>query len=272
MCLGIPQSFYNQPPAGYGSHFMEHMAHHQYMMLHKVYQLRRGFTMPPRDEAETQPSQSISAWYGKIKPRVCAPNPSPQALQQQVLYKPSKQKHAKVKDPVSVTHTRDKECHRTLHSDNSYYTKVKALNYLDLTQDSAGHQKVTEKLSTPRVRFQTTRMMQAAQNVHDARCQDVLGAQQYDSMWYRRVGKWLQYIGKAYQNWVHEVDLSYHMLGLRHALIQKGLQRRTEAPCESAYSPRTANRPFTSRKITGRTRSSPDSLMSLPRERRHVTG
>ena len=69
-CLRIPQSFYDQLPDGYGSHFREHVAHHQYMMLHKVYQLRREL-MPPRDQAQTQPSQSASAWYGKIKPRVC---------------------------------------------------------------------------------------------------------------------------------------------------------------------------------------------------------
>ena len=44
--------------------------------------------MPPRDNEETQPSQSVSAWYGKVKPRVCTPNPTPQVLQQQVMYKP----------------------------------------------------------------------------------------------------------------------------------------------------------------------------------------
>ena len=38
----------------------------------------------------------------------------------------------------------------------------------------------------------------------------------------------MQYMGKTYQEWPHEVDLSYHMLGFRHALIQKGLQRRVE--------------------------------------------
>ena len=43
---------------------------------------------------------------------------------------------------------------------------------------------------------------------------------------------WLQYMGKAYQNWVHEVDSAYHLLRLRHVLIQKGLQRRANAPCE----------------------------------------
>ena len=85
-------------------------------------------------------------------------------------------------------------------------TKVKALNYLDHTQDSAGHQKVMEKLSAPRVRYQATRMVKAAQKVHDARRQDVLRARHYDGMWYRMVGKWLQYMGKAHHNWVHEVE------------------------------------------------------------------
>ena len=66
------------------------MTHHQYMMLHMVYQPTREFTMPPpRDETETQPSQSISAWFSKIKPRVCSPDPNPQVLhlQVQVLYR-----------------------------------------------------------------------------------------------------------------------------------------------------------------------------------------
>ena len=48
--------------------------------------------MPPRDNEATQPSQSVSAWYGKVKPRVCTPNPTPQVLQQQVMYKPRQQK------------------------------------------------------------------------------------------------------------------------------------------------------------------------------------
>ena len=38
------------------------------MMLHIVYQLRLEFTMPPRDNRDTQPSQSVGAWYAKIKP------------------------------------------------------------------------------------------------------------------------------------------------------------------------------------------------------------
>ena len=48
-CLRVPISFYDQVPQGYGPHFREHVAHHQYMMLHIVYQLRKEFTMPPRD-------------------------------------------------------------------------------------------------------------------------------------------------------------------------------------------------------------------------------
>ena len=98
---------------------------------------------------------------------------------------------------------------------------MKALNYLDHTQDSVGYQKVMEKLSAPRVRYQAAGMVQAAQKVHDAGCQDVVRAWHYDGMWYRRVGKWLQYMAKAYQSWVHEVDLAHHVLGLRHALTRK---------------------------------------------------
>ena len=55
------------------------------MMLQSVYQLRKEFTMPPRDNEETRPGQSVSAWYGKVKPRLCMPNPTPQVLQQQVM-------------------------------------------------------------------------------------------------------------------------------------------------------------------------------------------
>ena len=73
------------------------------MMLHIVYQVRKEFTMPPGVNEETQLSQCVSAWYGKVKPRVCTPNPTPQVLQQQVMYKPRKQKRAKVRAPSAFT-------------------------------------------------------------------------------------------------------------------------------------------------------------------------
>ena len=68
---------------------------------------------------------------------------------------------------------------------------VKALEYIEFTQDPIGQQKVMEKLSAPRIRYQTTRIMQEAQNMHDSGCQNVLRTRHYDGMWYRRVGKWL---------------------------------------------------------------------------------
>ena len=111
-------------------------------------------------------------------------------------------------------------------------------------------------------------MVQAAQKVHDAGCQGVSRAQHYDGMWCRRVGKWLQYMGKAYQTWVHEVDLAYYIPGLRHALIWNGLHKHAKAPCEIAYSLAGAKHPCTTRKIPGRMRPSPDSPMSLPREKK----
>ena len=43
---------------------------------------------------------------------MCNPNPNPQVLQQQVMYKPRKQKHAKVKAPAAATREDDKECHK----------------------------------------------------------------------------------------------------------------------------------------------------------------
>ena len=92
----------------------------------------------------------------------------------------------------------------------------------------------------------------------------VFSERHYDSMWYRRVGTWLHYMEKTYQKWLHEVDLLYHILELRHTLIQKGLQRRAEAPHNTACSPPPAKRTCTTRKITGQTRASPDSPMYMP--------
>ena len=96
--------------------------------------------------------------------------------------------------------------------------------------------------------------------MHNNGCQSVLRDRRYDGIWYRRLGKWLH----TYQEWVHELDLSYHILGLQHTLIQKGLQRREEAPHNTAYSPPQAKGTCTTRRITGRTRASPDSPMHIP--------
>ena len=123
--------------------------------------------MPPRDSEATEPGQSASAWYGKVKPRVCTPNPTPQVLQQQVMYIPRKQKFAKVKAPATATHEDDQECQKILQRQDSCHTKVKALKYLEFTQDTIGHQKVTEKLSAPRMKYQTTRMMREAHDTHN---------------------------------------------------------------------------------------------------------
>ena len=112
----------------------------------------------------------VSAWYGKVKPRVCTPNPTPQVLQQQVMYKPRKQKRGKVKAPTTATQEDDKECYKILRRQDSYYTKVKALKYLEFTQDAIGHQTVMERLSAPRIKYQTTRMMQEAQDMHNNGC------------------------------------------------------------------------------------------------------
>ena len=95
--------------------------------------------------------------------------------------------------------------------------------------------------------------------MHDNGCQGVLRERHYDGMWYRRVGTWLHYMEKTYQKWLHEVNLSYHILGLRHALIQKGLQPRAQAPHNTACSLPLAKQTCTTRIITGRTRASPDS-------------
>ena len=81
-------------------------------------------------------------------------------------------------------------------------------------------------------------------------------------MLYRRVGKWLKYMERAYHEWVHEVDLSYHMLGLRHALILKGLQRHEVENYEDTYSPLKAKCQCANRKVMGCVRSSLDSQVS----------
>ena len=104
------------------------------------------------------------------------------------------------------------ECHKILQRQDSYHTKVKALKYLEFTQDTIGHQKVMEKLSAPRVKNQTTGMMREAQNMHNKGCQSVLRDRHYDSIWFWRVGKWLHHMEKTYQEWLHEVDLSYHII------------------------------------------------------------
>ena len=100
--------------------------------------------------------------------------------------------------------------------------------------------------------------------MHNNGCQGVLRDRHYDGIWYRRVGKWLHYMEKTYLEWLHEVDLSYHILGLRHALIQKGLQRREEAPHNTACSPPQAKRTCTTRRITGRIKATPDPPMHIP--------
>ena len=68
---------------------------------------------------------------------------------------------------------------------------------------------------------------------------------------------------KTYQEWIYEVDLAYHVLGLRHALVMKCLQRRTEEPLGSTYPLPKAKKTCTERKITGQVRASPDSPIKV---------
>ena len=55
-CLRVHSFFYDQPPQQYGPHLREHVAHHQYMMFHIVYQLRKEFTVPPETVKNHSPS------------------------------------------------------------------------------------------------------------------------------------------------------------------------------------------------------------------------
>ena len=89
-------------------------------------------------------------------------------------------------------------------------------------------------------------------------CQSVMRDLHYDGIWFRRMGKWLHNMENTYQEWLHEVDLSYRVLGLRHTLIQKGMQRREEAPHNTTCSPPRAKRTRTTMRITRRIRISPD--------------
>ena len=100
--------------------------------------------------------------------------------------------------------------------------------------------------------------------MHNNWCQSVLRDRHYDRIWCRSVGKWLHHMEKTYQEWLHEVDLLYHILGPRHALIQKGLQRRKEAPHHTVCSLPQAKRMCTTRRITRRIRASPNSPMHIP--------
>ena len=102
------------------------MAHLQYMMLHVVYWRKKDFIMPPGDHTGTQPNQSVSACYGKITPRTCQPDPTPQVLRQQVMYQPKEKKPKKVKAPTTATQGGDQEYHKILQREDSYHTKVKA--------------------------------------------------------------------------------------------------------------------------------------------------
>ena len=54
-----------------------------------------------------------------------------------------------------------------------------------------------EKLSAPGIKYQTTRMMREAQDMHNNGCQSVLRDQHYDGIWYKRVGKWVHYMEKT---------------------------------------------------------------------------
>ena len=94
--------------------------------------------MPPREEEETKPSQSIKAWYGELKPRMCTPDPNPQLLQQHVMHHPKKNKKSKIKQPVLAAPPRTQEYHRSLKGGETYHNKVKALKYLDLAKDPVG--------------------------------------------------------------------------------------------------------------------------------------
>ena len=69
--------------------------------------------------------------------------------------------------PISAATSSTQDYHRILKGEETYYNKVKPLKYRESANDPVGHQKVVEKLSTPRIKYQTKRMLQAAQDVQN---------------------------------------------------------------------------------------------------------
>ena len=106
--------------------------------------------------------------------------------------------------------------------------------------------------------------------MQDRGCQDVIKARHFDGIWYRRLGKWLNYMEGTHWELVHEVDLSYLMLGFRQALILTGFHRCKEEHSEAACSPPEAKCRCVNRKVTGRIKSSPDSHMRMPKKTRRA--
>ena len=70
--------------------------------------------------------------------------------------------------------------------------------------------------------------MEGAQGVQRCEYQDILRVRHSDGMRYRREGKWLKYIRQVCREWVHEIDYTYHVLGLWHTVIMKNLHRHKD--------------------------------------------
>ena len=86
--LRIPESLIRSVPPGRMHELRYRVAWHQYHALLAVTSLRGTLTMPPRDNPSTAASRSVSAWFGAIRHRRVAPNPTDRNLREQVCYKP----------------------------------------------------------------------------------------------------------------------------------------------------------------------------------------
>ena len=179
------------------------------------------------------------------------------------MYKPGKKNRNKVKQPSFYKQASKRDQNRLSQSEDTYY-KLKAIKYLDTMQDPEGSHKIACKSSAPRVKHQVARLRQTTQGVHGSEYQGILQARHCNGIWYRRVGKWLHHMGQMYRQWAREVECMYHVMGLRHALIMKNLQRQKETPPDNVCTSPGAKGRCPAKRITGQVRLSPSTPVESP--------
>jgi len=86
--LRIPESFIEAIAPDLRGSLRKRVSWHQYHMLHEVVKLRGTLPMPQRCNAQSAPATSASAWYASLRARKVTPNPTPQVLAEQTLYRP----------------------------------------------------------------------------------------------------------------------------------------------------------------------------------------
>ena len=86
--LCIPQSFVEGLPKSLQPALHEREVYHQYHSLLSGTSHRGELPMPPRYTDPLVPSQSISAWFGSLRPRKVKPIPTPKNLREQGHFSP----------------------------------------------------------------------------------------------------------------------------------------------------------------------------------------